>query len=72
MERKQSNVHVAIYDTVLLENELIPEAITDLYVACGQPVVVTRAAEDGEQGDLPWVAYPAELAQAQLRDQSSV
>lgn len=43
----------------------IPKAITALYRACGERVVVTRL-EDGGGDVQPWVAFPAEVAQREL------
>lgn len=46
--------------------EAIPEALTALYLALGIRVVVS-GAEDGDEGEYtPWVAMPAEIAQAAL------
>lgn len=43
----------------------VPDAIRDLYAACGVAVVVTMA-EDGD-GDLsPFIAIPSELARKEL------
>jgi hypothetical protein len=40
----------------------ISKAITDLYAATGETVVVTKA-EDGDPEFFPWVAIPAEVAE---------
>ena len=40
--------------------EAVPEAITNLYAAKGEKVVVTFAKDDSEF--YPWVAIPAEVA----------
>ena len=43
----------------------IPQAITDLYAACGTKVVVTRVDEQ-EDHLRSWVAFPAEIAKSEL------
>src|SRR5579863_6140917 len=47
-----------------LENA-IPQAITDLFAACGVSVVVTRVESD-EDHMRSWVAFPAEIAKREL------
>jgi hypothetical protein len=44
----------------------IPDAITDLYAACGEKVFVTRVDEKERDGLTPWVAFPAEIARRAL------
>jgi hypothetical protein len=46
----------------------IPQAIMDLYAACGEPVVVSRVDSSNDQADEDgsWVAFPAELARRAL------
>jgi hypothetical protein len=44
----------------------IPAAITDLYAACGEKVVVSRVEEEGQDGPTPWVAFPTEIARRAL------
>ena len=39
----------------------IPEAIRDLYMASGEPVLVTRTDHDTEEFR-SWVAFPVEIA----------
>ena len=43
----------------------IPQAITDLYAACGEAVVVSRV-DIGSAAEDSWVAFPAEVARAAL------
>jgi len=43
----------------------IPQAITDLFAACGTRVVVTRADEQ-EDNLRSWVAFPSEIAKSEL------
>lgn len=43
---------------------LIPEAITQLYKACGVEVIVTKV----EDGPDEWAAMPAELAEQKLAE----
>jgi hypothetical protein len=43
----------------------IPQAITDLYAACGIKVVVTRVDEQ-EDTLRSWVAFPADIAKSEL------
>lgn len=45
--------------------EAVPSAITDLYAACGEEVVVTRLDEDRDQLH-SWIAFPAQLAREAL------
>jgi hypothetical protein len=45
----------------LLVSQLIPDAIVELYAACGQRVVIARAQRETEEL-LPWVVVPAALA----------
>ncbi len=42
----------------------IPKAVIELYAACGERVIVTKAEDDGgdDAGYEPWVAMPAEIA----------
>jgi hypothetical protein len=50
-----------------LVSTVIPQAISDLYRAAGQPVVVARAEEVSEADDvLPWVVVPVEVARKAL------
>jgi hypothetical protein len=50
-----------------LVSTIIPQAISDLNRAAGQPVVVARAEEVSEADDvLPWVAVPVEVARKAL------
>jgi len=42
-------------------DEAIPRAISDLYAACGEQVVVTKARREDEDFS-PWVAIPTEVA----------
>ncbi len=45
----------------------IPQAVTDLYAACGEAVVVSRmATTDAHDDDEAWVAFPAEIARKAL------
>lgn len=45
----------------------IPQAIMDLYAACGEPVVVSRVdAPRHTDDDKSWVAFPAEIARRAL------
>jgi hypothetical protein len=48
----------------------IPQAITDLYAACGEQVVVTRLDKD-EDDVRSWVAFPSEVAAQALAVQNS-
>jgi hypothetical protein len=43
-------------------DEAISKGITDLYEACGEIVVVTKA-QDSDPDFFPWVAIPAEVAE---------
>jgi hypothetical protein len=43
----------------------VPQAIRDLYSACGVSVVVTMA-EDGNGDSSPFIAIPSELARQEL------
>jgi hypothetical protein len=43
----------------------IPEAITNLYAACGEHVIVEQA-EKLEDDLTPWVAFPAAIARKAL------
>ena len=45
--------------------EAVPQAITELYAACGVNVVVTWT-DKREDGVRSWVAFPAELAAREL------
>ena len=42
--------------------EKIPEAITEMYAACGQDVAVTRVDEPHEDSMRSWVAVPIMVA----------
>lgn len=44
----------------------IPQAIMDLYAACGEAVVVSRVDDGRDADDDAWVAFPAEVARAAL------
>lgn len=44
----------------------IPNAIADLYAACGVKVAVTKIDDDHEEGVTPWVAIPADIARKAL------
>jgi hypothetical protein len=46
-------------------NEAIPRVIADMYAACGETVVVTKAG-DNDPDYYPWIAIPAEQARAAL------
>jgi hypothetical protein len=48
-----------------LENAL-PQAITEMYAACGLRVVVSRVARDDHAKHDTWVAFPAEIARQAL------
>jgi hypothetical protein len=52
-----------------LEEQLIPQYISDLCRAAGQPVVVSRV-EGGSSDDdgQPWVAFPLEKARQALEE----
>lgn len=57
---------VAEADLEALEKS-IPRAIAELFEVCGVTAIVTKAEEN--DGDFhPWVAVPAELAQAALQE----
>ena len=43
----------------------IPQAVTDLYSVLGVDVIVSEV-EGPEGGDLPWVAFPLEIARKAL------
>ena len=45
--------------------QAVPQAIRDLYAACGVAVVVTMA-EDGDGDYSPYIAFPSELARQEL------
>lgn len=54
-------------DRSKLMSELIPRAISDLYLAAGQRVIVSPLEpNDPNSNDVPWIAMPAALAQRQL------
>ncbi|HZP08387.1 hypothetical protein [Methyloceanibacter sp.] len=47
----------------------IPDAIAEMYAACGEKVLVTRLDAD-DTGDLsPWVAIPTEVARKALESE---
>ena len=49
--------------------EAIPQAITDMYLACGEKVLVSSLKPDELLEDDRWVAFPAEIAKrAQERE----
>jgi len=48
----------------------ISRGIADLYAACGETVVVTKA-QDGDPDFYPWVAIPAEVAQKAMEQSRS-
>jgi hypothetical protein len=50
-------------DRNALEEVLIPQAITDLYLACGVRMVVTRIAREERPAD-QWVATPLDAIRA--------
>jgi hypothetical protein len=45
----------------------IPQAITDLYAACGVEVVVSKVEDHETEEGSPWVAFPAPIAREALR-----
>ena len=45
----------------------IPKAIADLYMACGESVVVSILDEKAH-GYVPWVAFPADVARRALNE----
>jgi hypothetical protein len=52
-------------------DDAIPNAIQDLYAACGVSVVVTKAQDD-DPDFFPWIAIPAEAARiAMARSQQA-
>jgi hypothetical protein len=53
-------------DKETLEKTLIPQAIADLYAACGVKMIVTRIAEDDDPADR-WVATPLDAIKAAER-----
>jgi hypothetical protein len=48
----------------------ISRGIADLYAACGENVVVTKA-QDGDPHFFPWVAIPAEVAKRAMEQSRS-
>lgn len=44
----------------------IPQAIVDMYAACGEFVVVTRMENTQQDQNEAWVAFPAEVARKAL------
>jgi len=50
----------------------IPSAIADLYRAGGFSVVVTKVDDASREGTSPWVAFPAEVAKAELERQALI
>lgn len=48
----------------------IPQAIIDLYAACGEGVVVSRLDAVEVPEEEAWVAFPAEVARQALRSLS--
>lgn len=48
----------------------ISRSIADLYAACGERVVVTKA-QDGDPDFFPWVAIPADVAQKAMEQSRS-
>lgn len=48
----------------------ISKGITDLYAACGERVVVTKA-QDADPDFFPWVAIPAEVARKVMEQSRS-
>lgn len=56
-------------DLNVLEQELIPHHIRDLYLARGERVVVapTEEHDTAPAGERPWVVVPAEVAQKALQ-----
>lgn len=49
-------------------DSVVPEAIRDLYAACGVSVIVTPV--DQKEDHREWVAVPTEVAQAELDKQA--
>jgi hypothetical protein len=47
----------------------ISKSITDLYAACGESVIVTKAQDDDPEF-FPWVAIPAEVAEKVIANRS--
>jgi hypothetical protein len=52
-------------------DEAIAKSITDLYAACGENVVVTKAQDDNPDF-FPWVAIPTEVADKVIANRSRV
>ena len=52
-----------------LLNELVPQAIADLFEACGQRIIVSRAEDpaDHEHDDEPFVVMPVAIARHALQ-----
>lgn len=50
-------------------DEAIARSITDLYAACGESVVVTKAQDD-DPDFFPWVAIPSEVAEKVIANRS--
>jgi hypothetical protein len=53
-----------------LEETLIPQAIADLYLACGVHMIVTRIGADKKPDD-QWVATPVEAIKAAEANQAA-
>jgi hypothetical protein len=56
---------VAARELDVLERE-IPRMITELYAACGEEVVVSKADDSGDDACPPWIAFPAAVARQAL------
>lgn len=55
----------------LLLDRLVPEAISDLFEASGQEIIVSRAREgQGESGETPFVLMPVAIARHALESAS--
>lgn len=56
-----------------LLNELVPQAVTDLFQACGQRIIVSRAKDpaDDLHEDEPFVVMPAAFARHALQTSGS-
>ena len=53
-----------------LEERLVPKYLADLYKAAGQPMMVTRLDEAGDDDVLPWVTVPMDVARRDLERQA--
>jgi hypothetical protein len=50
---------------------VIPNAITQMYAACGVSVVVTFVDNNGQSDGQSWVAFPAEVAKRALHEMAA-